>query len=85
MGYLITLEDNKKFIQEVTGTFLYYTKAVNATILLALGTAVTQQLNPTKDTMKEVKHFLNYTSTHPNTIIIYCKSDMVRIEYSNTS
>jgi len=32
---------NKKFVQEVTGTFLYYARAVDLTILTALGSIAT--------------------------------------------
>ena len=38
----LTPED-KKFIQEVTGTFLYYARAVYTTMLTALNTISTQQ------------------------------------------
>ena len=33
---------NKKFIQKVTGTFVYYAGAIDDTILLALGSIATQ-------------------------------------------
>ncbi len=42
---------DKKFIQEVTGTSLYYTRAVDSTILPALGKIAIQQSNPTENTM----------------------------------
>ena len=38
---------NNKFIQEVTGTFLYYTIAIDTTILPARGSIATQQADPT--------------------------------------
>ena len=34
---------DKKFVQEVTGTFLYYARAVDLTMLTALGSIATQQ------------------------------------------
>ena len=37
----------KKFVQEVTGTFLYYAQAIETTMLPALGTIATQQSAPT--------------------------------------
>ena len=75
----------KKFIQEVTGTFLYYARAVDATMLPALGSIATQQASPTENTMKKVKHFLDYAASHPNAIITYRASDMVLATHSDAS
>jgi hypothetical protein len=47
-------KEDKKFIQEVIGTFLYYVQCVNSTMLAALGSIATQQANPTENTMKKV-------------------------------
>ena len=75
----------KKFIQEVTGTFLYYAIAVDATMLPALGFIATQQASPTENTMKKVKHFLDYAASHPDAIITYLASDMVLAAHSDAS
>ncbi len=64
-------KEGKKFIQEVIGTFLYYARCVDSTMLEALGSLATQQVNPTKNTMAKVTQFLNYTTTHPDVIITY--------------
>ena len=74
----------KKCIQEVTGIFLYYTRAVSTTMLPALGTIATQQMNPNANTTKKVKHFLDYVSAHLDTIITYRASNMVFATQSNT-
>ena len=37
---------NKKYIQEVIGTFLYYARCVDSTMLTALGTMATQRTTP---------------------------------------
>ncbi len=42
----------KKFIQEVIGIFLYYGHAVNSTVLTALSAIASAQAEPTEDTMK---------------------------------
>jgi hypothetical protein len=76
---------DKKFIQEVIGTFLYYARCIDSTMLAALGTIATQQANPTQNTMKKVQQFLDYASTHPDAIVTYPASDMVLAEHSNTS
>ena len=58
-------KEDTTFIQEVTGTFLYYAQSVDCTILVALGSIATQQSKPTKNTTKKVKQFLDYALTHP--------------------
>jgi hypothetical protein len=42
----------KKYVQEVIGTLLYYTRCVNNTMLLALGSLTMQQENPTQNQKK---------------------------------
>ena len=77
--------DNKRFIQEVTGTFLYYTRSVDPTMITALSTITTQQSSPTEKTMQKVKQFLDCASTHLNAIITYHASDMVLAGHSDAS
>jgi hypothetical protein len=76
--------EDKKYIQEVIGTFLYYMQCVDSTMLVALGSIATQQANPTENTMKKVRQFLDYASTHPDAIITYHASDMVLAGHGNT-
>jgi hypothetical protein len=45
---------DKKFNQEVIGTFLYYARCIDSTMLAALESIATQQANPTENTMKKV-------------------------------
>ena len=42
----------KKKVQSVVGTFLYYGRAVEPPILVALNDIGTQQANPTENTMQ---------------------------------
>ena len=42
--------EGKKYIQAVTGTFLYYAWAVGPTILVAVSAITTQQSAPTQET-----------------------------------
>ncbi len=76
---------DKRFIQEVIGTFLYYARCVNSTILAVLGSIATQQGIPTENTMKKVQHFLDYASKNPDAIVMYHVSDMVLTGHSNAS
>ncbi len=73
---------DKKFIQEVIGTFLNCAQCVNSTMLAALASIAMQQANPTKNTMKKVRQFLDYASTHPDEIITYHANDMVLTGHS---
>ena len=74
----------KTYIQEVIGIFLYYARCVDASMLPALGTLATQQANPTRNTMKRIKQFLEYAATHPDAIITYHARHMVLAGHSDT-
>ena len=50
-------DDDKIFIQQVTGTFLYYVRAVDSTMLVALRAIAAQQAQPTEQTMKKTLLF----------------------------
>ena len=39
---------------------------------------------PTKNTMKKIKKFLDYAATHPYAVVTYHASDMVLAGHSNT-
>jgi hypothetical protein len=78
-------KEDKKYVQEVVGTFLYYAQCVDSTMLTALGSIPTQQANLTKNTMIKVKQFLDYAFTHPNAIMTYQASDMVLAAHSDAS
>ena len=64
-------KEEKSYVQEVIGSFLYYTRCVGASMLPALGTLATQQASPTKNTMKKIKQFLGYAATHPDAVVTY--------------
>jgi hypothetical protein len=76
---------DKKYVQEVVGTFLYYARCVNSTMLTALGSIATQQANFTKNTMIKVEQYLDYASLHPDTILTYHASNMVLAAHSYAS
>ena len=78
-------KEDKKFIQEVTGTFLWYARAVDATMLVALGSLASEQANPTERTMQKCKQFLDYAATQEDAVITYRKSDMVLAIHSDAS
>jgi hypothetical protein len=78
-------EAGKKQIQQVVSSFLYYARAVDPTILMALANIATQQAAPTENTKKRVNQFLDYMWTHPDAIICYRASDMILNVHSNAS
>jgi hypothetical protein len=76
---------DKKIIQQVLGTLLYYGCAVDSTILVALSTIVSAQATPTKDIMRKTKWLLDYVATHPDAVLTFKASDMVLTVHSNIS
>ena len=75
----------KKFVQEVTVTFLYYARAIDTKMLPALGSISTQQAAPTEKTMQKLKQFLDYAATHPDAIITYRDYGMVLAAHNDAS
>ena len=48
-------KEDKKFIQEVTGTFLFFARSVDSTMLVALGSITAEQENPTHKSNGEMQ------------------------------
>ena len=65
------------------GTLLYYARAVDATVLVALRTIAPQQA--TQATSKYVTHLLYYCHTHPDAKVHYHASDMILNIHSDDS
>ena len=76
-------ENNQKRLQKIVGKFLYYTRAIYPTMLMALNSLVAVHKKPTIETTKKTTQFLNYSATHPDAIIEYIKSGMILHIYSN--
>eukprot|EP00804_Cyclotella_cryptica_P011350 CCRYP_016360-RA/>CCRYP_016360-RA protein AED:0.27 eAED:0.23 QI:0/0/0/1/0.5/0.33/3/0/674 len=74
-----------KHIQQVIGSFLYYSRATDPTISHALSELATQQTHATENTLKCCNHFLDYVATHPDAQIRYYASDMVLNVHSDAS
>jgi hypothetical protein len=77
--------EDKLFIQQVTGTFLYYARAVDSTMLVALSAIASDQASPTKNTMRKCLQFLDYVATHPDAILTFKRSNMVLNVHSDAS
>ena len=75
----------KLFIQQVIGVLLYYARAVDNTLLVALGTLSSAQAHPTMHTHKGIVHILNYCATHPDAVVRFTASDMILHVHSDAS
>ena len=56
-------------LQEVIGTLLYYARALDSTMLVALGTIASAQAKGTQATALAVTHLLIYCATHSDAIV----------------
>lgn len=72
-------------IQQIVGTFLYYARAVDPTMLMTLSTLAGEQATSTQQTAQRVTRFLNYCATHPEATIRYHRSDMILRVHSDAS
>ena len=75
----------KTFIQQVTGTFLFYAQTVTSAMLVALNALASEESSPTEQTMAKVKQLLDYAASQEEAIITYRKSGMVLSIHSNAS
>ena len=76
---------DKLRIMEVLGTLLYYGRAIDSTLLTAIGELATEQSSGTKTTMTKLTQLLNYCATHPDATIRYTASDMMLAIESDAS
>jgi hypothetical protein len=65
-------------IQKVTGSALYYARAVDLTVLMPLNDIATEQTKATEKTQAATNQLLDYLVTHPDATIRYHASDMSR-------
>ena len=75
----------KKHIQQVVGSFLYYARAVDMTILHALSEIASNQAKPTERTLERVQQFLDYMHAHSDAVIRFRASDMILNVHSDAS
>ena len=74
-----------KHVQQIVGTFLFYARAVDPTMLTALSTIATEQSQGTQTTKDKAEHFLKYAASHPDATIKFFKSDMLLKVHSDAS
>jgi len=66
-----------KTIQSITGSFLYYARALDLTMLPGLNDIGRTQAKPTTGTKSECQQIMDYAATYPDIFIRYFASDMV--------
>jgi hypothetical protein len=64
-------------LQSVTGTLLYYSRAVDPSIATAVHELGSIQANPTQNDMAKMMRLLQYVQSHPNMSIRYHASNMI--------
>ena len=72
-------------LQQVVGTLLFYARAIDNTMLVALGTLASAQTKGTEATMEALTQLLDYAASHPNAVIRYKASDMILYIHSDAS
>ncbi len=78
-------KEDKTFIQQVIGTFLYYGRAVDSTMLTALSSIASTQSAPTEETLTNVKFFLDCEALHQDAILRYHASNMILVVHNDAS
>jgi hypothetical protein len=78
-------KEEKRFIQQVCGKFLFYGRAVDGTVLTPIGAIASQSANPTKDTLAYTKQLLDYLATPVDAVLTYHKSNMILAAHSDAS
>ena len=74
-----------KRLQSIVGTLLHYARAVDNTMLPALGTLAAAQTKGTQATAEAATKLLNYAATHPDAVVRFTASDMVLHVHSDAS
>ena len=73
-------KDNKKYVQAVTGTLLYYGRAVDPMVLTVLNAIAMQQASPTDAAMSKIKKLLHFVASQEEAVRA---SDMVLAVHSD--
>ena len=74
-----------KTLQQQIGSILYYARAVDSTLLVALSTVASKQSQGTQAVAEAMSQILDYCATHPDATIRYKSSDMILAIHSDAS
>jgi hypothetical protein len=78
-------KEDIKHVQWVIGSILYYARAVDLTVLIALSTIASKQSKGTEITMTKTKQLLDYLVTHPDATVHFHALDMILNIHSDAS
>jgi hypothetical protein len=81
----VATKAEETYIQQVIHILLYYSQAVDATIITGLSSLAAAQAKPTAHTVFLIKWLLDYVAINPDAILTYKKSDMVLAVHSDAS
>jgi hypothetical protein len=72
-------------LQQLTGTLLYYARAVDPTLIMPINVLASEKSKATEVIADKVIKLLNYCNTHPETKIRYHASNMILHFHSDAS
>ena len=61
-------EYNQKILQKIVGKLIYYARAIDPKMLMALNSLAAVQTKRKIETVKQITQFLNYSATHSGAI-----------------
>ena len=67
------------------GNFIYYVRAIDPTMLVALSVITSEKASTTKYTMKKVDQFLDYAPSQKQAVLTYEASNMVLEVHNDAS
>jgi hypothetical protein len=78
-------ESDIKRLQQVTGTFLYYARAIDTTMIHAVSSLSTSKSEGKAAIQRRIDQLLDYAHANPNASITFRKSDMILHVHSDAS
>ena len=77
--------EDTKWVQQVVGTFLYYARALDCTMLTAVNKIASRQACPTQQVKDACQRLLDYSATWPEVELVFQASDMILKAHSDAS
>ncbi len=78
-------KERRRRVQAIIGSILFYARAIDNTVLVALSSVAMSQAKATEQTEYHVQQLLDYLATHPDASVMYRASDMVLNIHSDAS
>jgi hypothetical protein len=78
-------ENGIKCVQKIVGSILYYARAVDMTVLIALSSIAVEQTKATEKTMARCTQLLDYLLGHADAKVRFHTSDMILNIHSDAS